>query len=65
MCGDCFAVNGLATRAPVQISDQAIYNRMEQAAILLQWVFEQVSTWLRKRLAPWEDRRLAPWATAV
>lgn len=51
--------------APVQVSDQAIYNRMEQAVIPLQWLFEQVSAWLRKRLGAFDDRRLAPWATAV
>jgi hypothetical protein len=51
--------------APVQVSDQAIYNRIERAAIPMQWLFEHVSAWLRARLAPWEDRRLAPWATAV
>lgn len=51
--------------APVQVSDQAIYNRIERAATPLQWLFEHVSAWLRTRLAPWEDRRLAPWATAV
>jgi len=51
--------------APVQVCDQAVYNRMEQAVIPLQWLFEQMSSWLRKRLAPWEDRRLAPWAKAV
>lgn len=50
---------------PVQVSDQAIYNRIERAAMPLQWLFEQVSAWLRRRLAPWEDHRLAPWATAV
>jgi hypothetical protein len=51
--------------ALVRVSDQAIYNRIERAAIPLQWLFEQVSVWLRARLVPWEDRRLAPWATAV
>ncbi|WP_040448446.1 hypothetical protein [Ktedonobacter racemifer] len=51
--------------APVKVSDQAIYNRIERAAIPLYWLFEHVSAWLRRRLAPWEDRRLAPWAAAV
>jgi hypothetical protein len=51
--------------APVQVSDQAIYNRIERAATSLYWLFEQVSAWLQTRLAPWEDRRLAPWAKAV
>jgi hypothetical protein len=51
--------------APVHVSDQAISNRMERAAIPLQWLVEHVSAWLRRRLTPWEDRCLAPWATAV
>jgi hypothetical protein len=51
--------------APVPVSDQAIYNRIERAGNAMQGLFEQVSAWLRTRLAPWEDRRLAPWATAV
>jgi len=51
--------------APVQVCDQAIYNRIERAETSLQWLFEHVSAWLQTRLAPWGDRRLAPWATAV
>ncbi len=51
--------------APVKVSDQAIYNRIERAATPLHWLFDHVSAWLRTRLAPWEDRHLAPWATAV
>lgn len=55
----------LGSFAPVKVSDQAIYNRIERAAMPLQWLFDHVSAWLRDRLAPWEDRHLAPWATAV
>lgn len=51
--------------APVKVSDQAMYNRIERAVIPLQWLFDHVSAWLRRRLLPWEDRHLAPWATAV
>jgi len=51
--------------APVQVCDQAIYNRIERASTSMQWVFEQVSAWLRTRLQTWEDRRLAPWASEV
>ena len=51
--------------APVQVCDQAIYNRIERSSIWMQWVFEQVSAWLRTRLHPWQDRRLAPWASEV
>jgi hypothetical protein len=55
----------LGSFAPVKVSDQAIYNRIERAAMPLQWLFDHVSVWLRRRLASWEDRHLAPWATAV
>lgn len=55
----------LGSVTPVNVSDQAMYNRIERAAILLHWLFEHVSAWLRKRLASWEDRRLAPWATEM
>jgi hypothetical protein len=51
--------------APVPVSDQAIYNRIERAGSALQGIFEQVSAWLRCRLSAWEDRSLAPWARAV
>ena len=51
--------------APVQVSDQAIYNRIERAEPWLYWLFEQVSAWLRLRLKPWEDRRLVPWASEI
>ncbi len=51
--------------APVQVCDQAIYNRLERAGTWLYWLFEQVSAWLRTRLEGWEDRRLAPWASQV
>ena len=55
----------LGEYAPVRVCDQAIYNRLQRAAPIMQHLFEQVSGWLRTRLAPWEDRRLAPWATGV
>ncbi len=51
--------------APVQVSDQAIYNRIERAASALYAVFEQVSRWLRTRLVPWENRTLARFASTV
>lgn len=41
----------LGTFAPVQVCDQAVSNRMEQAVIPLPWLVEQVRSWLRKRLA--------------
>ncbi len=51
--------------APVQVSDQAIYNRLARAQGVMAQLFEQVSAWLRERLRPWQDRRLAPWASEV
>jgi hypothetical protein len=51
--------------APVRVGDQAIYNRLEQAAGLMETFFEQVSGWLRQQLVGWEDHRLAPFATQV
>lgn len=51
--------------APVQVTDQAIYNRIEGASIRLQWLFESISAWLRPRVECWQDRRLAPFASQV
>jgi hypothetical protein len=42
--------------APVRVVDQAIYNRLERAAGLMEAFFVQVSGWMRQHLAPWEDR---------
>ncbi len=50
---------------PVQVSDQAIYNRVERAAGLMRLCFVQVSCWMRKPLGAWEDHQLAPFATQV
>lgn len=47
------------------LCDQAIYNRLERAAIWMQRLFEQVSQSLRTRLEPWQDRQLAPFASRV
>lgn len=55
----------LGSVAPVNVSDQAISNRIERAATPRQWLCEQVSAWRRTRLAPFDDRRLATVATAV
>lgn len=51
--------------APVTVSDQAVYNRIEQAPQHMRQVFESVSAWLRDRLAGREERDLAPWASEV
>jgi hypothetical protein len=50
---------------PVQVVDQAIYNRLERAAGAMQAFFEQVSGWMGEQLVGLEDRTLAPWATQV
>lgn len=51
--------------APVQVSDQAIYNRLERAAGLMQALFVQVSGWMAQQLDGLQDRRLAPFASQV
>jgi Transposase DDE domain len=51
--------------APVQVGDQAIYNRLERAAGVMEVFFVQVSGWMRQQLAGWEDRQLAPFASRV
>ena len=50
---------------PVQVVDQAVYNRLERAAGVMQQFFGQVSGWMRQQVAPWEDRSLAPFARQV
>jgi hypothetical protein len=50
---------------PVQVVDQAVYNRLERAAGLMQALFEQVSRWMRYHLEGLQDRRLAPFASQV
>jgi len=50
---------------PVQVGDQAIYNRVERAAGLMRLCFEQVSGWMRQQVVAWEDHQLAPFATQV
>lgn len=57
---------GFGAFAPLKLTDQAIYNRLEaEGSSLLQTLFTQLSQWLRQHLAPYEDCRLAPFATAV
>jgi hypothetical protein len=51
--------------APVQLVDQAVYNRLERAAGLMAALFEHVSAWLRQQLAGLADQSLAPFATQV
>ena len=51
--------------APVQVVDQAVYNRLERAAGLMQALFVQVSAWMRQQLDGLQDRTLAPFASQV
>lgn len=51
--------------APVQVSDQAIYNRLEGAAGLMEHFFEHVSGWMRQPLGGWQECTLAPFASRV
>src|SRR5438270_4490481 len=51
--------------APVQVVDQAVYNRLERAAGVMRAFFEQVSAWMSEQMAGLEDRSLAPWASQV
>jgi hypothetical protein len=51
--------------APVPQTDQAIYNRLAQADVQMQALFQQVTAWLRQRLWAWQERELVPFATQV
>jgi hypothetical protein len=59
----CFGVGSLP---PVEVCDQAIYNRVAQqgTAMMQQWC-AQITTWLWHWMAPYEDGRLAPFATQI
>ena len=60
------AFYGVGGLAPLPLSDQAVYHRLEQDGVsAFQATFAQVSRWLAEHLAPYEDRTLAPFATAV
>lgn len=50
---------------PVQVVDQAVYNRLARAAGAMRAFFEQVSGWMSEQGQGWEDHRLAPWASQV
>jgi predicted nucleic acid-binding Zn ribbon protein len=51
--------------APIQVVDQAVYNRLARAEGQMQRLFELVSAWMRQRLDGWQDRSLAPFAHQV
>ncbi len=59
----CFGVGSLP---PVEVCDQAIYNRLAQqgTAMMQQWC-AQITTWLWHWMAPYEDQRLAPFAQQI
>lgn len=51
--------------APVQVVDQAVYNRLAKAADLMHTLFVQVSAAMRQHLDGLQDRSLAPFASQV
>src|SRR5258708_7962488 len=60
------AFAGVGPLAPLPLSDQAVYDRLDQDGVsAFQAFFGQLSAWLAKRLAPYEDCRLAPFAAGV
>lgn len=60
------AFTGVGLLAPLPLSDQAVYDRLEQDGVsAFEAFFGQLSAWLAKRLAPYEDCRLAAFATGV
>jgi len=57
---------GVGPLAPIAVSDQTVYNYLEQTGVQgFQQCFAALRRWLSQRLAPYENRRLAPFATAV
>src|SRR6266481_609843 len=60
------AFAGVGPLAPLPLSDQAVYDRLDQDGVsAFQAFFGQLSAWLAQRLAPYEDCRLAPFAAGV
>jgi len=60
------ADQGLWGRRGLDISDEAVYKRLERDGTApLEALFSQVTALLADRLAPWSRRELAPWATGV
>jgi hypothetical protein len=56
---------GLGCFAPVPVTDQAVYNRLERGSEQMQRLCTLVSQWIFNWLAPYEDHRLAPFAKEV
>ncbi|MEO8955016.1 MAG: IS4 family transposase [Ktedonobacteraceae bacterium] len=57
---------GVGSLAPVEVCDQAIYNRLAKSGtqMMQQWC-AQITTWLWEWMAPFEDRSLAPFASQI
>lgn len=51
--------------APIQVVDQAVYNRLARAESQMRHLFVLVSVWMRQHLEGWQDRSLAPFADEV
>jgi hypothetical protein len=57
---------GVGWLAPIPVSDQAVYDRMQQhGTAVMQGLCVQISSWLWGWLAPYEDRSLAPFAHEI
>lgn len=57
---------GVGHLPALPLSDQAVYDRLEQDGVsAFAAFFSQLSAWMAQRLAPYEDRRLAPFAAGV
>lgn len=57
---------GLGPFAPVEVVDQAIYNRLHaKGSWMMQQLCAQMTQWLATRMIPYEDHSLAPFATEV
>lgn len=56
---------GLGCFAPVPVTDQAVYNRLERATERMQQLCAWVSQWLFGWLAPYEDQKLVPFAKQI
>lgn len=56
---------GLGGFAPVPVTDQAVYNRLERGLEAMQRLCAWVSQWLFGWLSPYEDQKLAPFAKQI
>jgi hypothetical protein len=56
---------GLGCFAPVSVTDQAVYNRLERAVEPMQRLCAQMAQWLFDILSPYEDGSLVPFAKQI